>query len=188
MINVHFIADGQNLSVENVPEIASDLVNKVSCSFSFNGEEWENYDIVKAVFWNKASDVIKELLIVDNGEIIPWELLADKGKVYCNLIGCTVSTDKDEKPILVERFTTYKCLCVNVKQDVVLDGELPTPPTPTVFEQFAANYANDYEKLQHLPSIEGVELRGNKTFAELGMEECSNIDIDSLFKNIFKEV
>lgn len=40
----------------------------------------------------------------------------------------------------------------------------------------------DYEKLQNLPSLESVELRGNKTFADLGLEECSNQDIINLFK------
>ena len=44
---------------------------------------------------------------------------------------------------------------------------------------------NDYEKLLNLPSIESVQLKGNKTFEELGMSECDNIDIDNLFKSIF---
>lgn len=40
----------------------------------------------------------------------------------------------------------------------------------------------DYEQLKNLPQIEGVTLVKNKTFSELGMEECSNQDIINLFK------
>lgn len=42
--------------------------------------------------------------------------------------------------------------------------------------------AEDYERLKNLPSIENVELRGNKSFEELGLKECSNQDILNLFK------
>lgn len=44
---------------------------------------------------------------------------------------------------------------------------------------------NDYEKLLNLPSIESVQLKGNKSFEDLGLTECSNLDIDNLFKSIF---
>lgn len=44
---------------------------------------------------------------------------------------------------------------------------------------------NDYEQLTNLPSIEEVTLIGNKSFKELGLEECSNIEIDMLFKKVF---
>lgn len=45
--------------------------------------------------------------------------------------------------------------------------------------------SNDYEKLVNLPSIESAELRGDMTLEDIGLEECSNIDIDNLFKKIF---
>lgn len=38
-----------------------------------------------------------------------------------------------------------------------------------------------YNDLYDHPYIEGVELKGNKTFASLGMEECSMLDIEKLF-------
>lgn len=41
---------------------------------------------------------------------------------------------------------------------------------------------SDYNALKNLPKIEGVELQGNKTFEELGMQECSNQDILNIFK------
>ena len=45
--------------------------------------------------------------------------------------------------------------------------------------------SNDYEKLLNLPSIEDIQLKGNKSFEDLGLEECSNLEIDSLFRSIF---
>lgn len=41
---------------------------------------------------------------------------------------------------------------------------------------------NNYESLSNKPRINDVELCGNKTFEELGMIECSNQDIEEIFK------
>lgn len=43
-------------------------------------------------------------------------------------------------------------------------------------------YENDYEKLIKKPRINGVELIGNKTLEDLGIEECTNQDIDNMFE------
>ena len=40
----------------------------------------------------------------------------------------------------------------------------------------------NYEKLANKPKINTVELTGNKTFEELGLEECLNQDIEDMFK------
>ena len=44
----------------------------------------------------------------------------------------------------------------------------------------------DYEALRNLPKINDVELKGCKQLDELGLQEVSNIEIDNLFKSIFK--
>lgn len=43
--------------------------------------------------------------------------------------------------------------------------------------------ANDYEKLDNLPSIEGVTLRGNHTQEELGIRPIGNAAILALFQD-----
>lgn len=48
-----------------------------------------------------------------------------------------------------------------------------------------AERAGDYERLKNLPQINNVTVIGNKSFDEYGLGECTNLDIDSLFKNIF---
>ena len=40
--------------------------------------------------------------------------------------------------------------------------------------------ANDYNTLKNKPSIEDVELKGNKTFEELGAIRLSNLEIEQL--------
>lgn len=40
----------------------------------------------------------------------------------------------------------------------------------------------DYNKLANKPKIEGVELKDNKSFEELGLSKISNIQIDELLK------
>lgn len=42
--------------------------------------------------------------------------------------------------------------------------------------------SKDYEELINKPSIESVELIGNKNFEDLGLEECSNDDILAMFQ------
>lgn len=44
---------------------------------------------------------------------------------------------------------------------------------------------SNYEQLSNLPSIEAVQLIGDKSFEDLGLEECSNIEIDNIFRSIF---
>ena len=38
-----------------------------------------------------------------------------------------------------------------------------------------------YNDLTDLPSIEDVTLKGNKTFADFGMDECSILEIEKMF-------
>lgn len=40
----------------------------------------------------------------------------------------------------------------------------------------------DYEKLIKKPRINEVELVGNKTLEDIGIEECTNQDIDDMFE------
>lgn len=44
---------------------------------------------------------------------------------------------------------------------------------------------DDYNTLKNKPKIEGVELKDNKTFEELGLLEVSNIELKEIFDKIF---
>ena len=43
---------------------------------------------------------------------------------------------------------------------------------------------SDYNLLSNKPSIEGVELIGDKTYEELNLRSITNSDIESLFQNL----
>lgn len=46
--------------------------------------------------------------------------------------------------------------------------------------------SNDYEKLNNKPKINGVEVVGDKTSSDYGLQDeiefCTNLDIDKLFR------
>ena len=44
----------------------------------------------------------------------------------------------------------------------------------------------DYNKLSNKPSINEVELKGNKTFEDLGDKTLTNIEIKSIFDRVFR--
>lgn len=46
----------------------------------------------------------------------------------------------------------------------------------------------DYKKLQNKPSVNGVELAGNKTIEDLGEETLSNAEISSAIDKMFNLV
>lgn len=51
-----------------------------------------------------------------------------------------------------------------------------------VNEQISMYGNSDYEKLRNLPQINTVELRGNKTFDDLGMSALTNMEIYELLQ------
>lgn len=71
-----------------------------------------------------------------------------------------------------------------VSPEAAISGNVSGSKTMTGRASVSAG-TNDYEKLLNIPSIESVQLKGNKTFEDLGLAECSNLDIDNLFKSIF---
>lgn len=47
-------------------------------------------------------------------------------------------------------------------------------------------HTDDYNDLIHKPSINEVELKGNKTFTDLGDHTLTNTEIKALFDRVFK--
>lgn len=43
----------------------------------------------------------------------------------------------------------------------------------------------DYTLLYNKPKIESVELNGDQTFEDLGLEKLSNVDIDAIWNRVF---
>lgn len=146
MYNIHFKVEGQRVLCDNPLEVASNLINKVTCSFEFLDNSWDGYDIIKAVFTNKKAEITESLLIYKNGQHIPNEVLAYKGKVTMNLVACKYNEETEE---LVElQMTSFKCDAINVTYQVILEEDEPFTPTPSAFDQYVAivkNYRDEAE-------------------------------------------
>lgn len=53
-----------------------------------------------------------------------------------------------------------------------LNGKLSEPTARTI---------HDYDLLENKPKIENVELNGNKSFQDLGLNALENLEIESIF-------
>ena len=81
--------------------------------------------------------------------------------------------------------------------DVKLNAKLKQSPNLNAdfdsTENLNAGFGNtqviptgNYNDLSHKPSINEVELKGNKTFEELGDHLLTNIEIKQIFDRVFK--
>lgn len=58
-------------------------------------------------------------------------------------------------------------------------------PTKLSLATGGARVIGDYEQLTNKPSINAVELVGNKTFEELGDNPLTNTEIQAIFNRVF---
>lgn len=56
------------------------------------------------------------------------------------------------------------------------------------FGQTQVVHTDNYNDLYNKPSINEVELKGNKTFEDLGDHMLTNIEIKQIYDRVFKEV
>lgn len=61
-------------------------------------------------------------------------------------------------------------------------------PFNASFEPIEKVNTSNYDDLFNKPKINDVELKGNKTFEDLGDTPLTNTEIKAIFDNIFKEV
>lgn len=76
-------------------------------------------------------------------------------------------------------------MCSGLRRQA-LRGSIGVPQMP--FGSGGGGEGNkDYNKLDNLPSIEDVILKGNKTFAELGLLPMPDEEVIDLYKNLMQE-
>lgn len=63
------------------------------------------------------------------------------------------------------------------------DSDMPLGFGPT-----QVVHTDNYNDLYNKPSINEVELKGNKTFEDLGDHMLTNIEIKQIYDRVFKEV
>ena len=67
---------------------------------------------------------------------------------------------------------------LKIRGQTDLDASIPQSPTLGLSSDAVNTGTMDYDRLLHKPSIEGVELQGDKSFTDLGMAGSESIDFD----------
>lgn len=119
----------QVLTFENTPVIASGGLEVDYVSFSFCSK-WA--DLTRtAVFWRSEAEAYHVLLDESNLAAIPREVLTQEGMIYFGVFG--VNDAGKRRPTNV--------LSYRVGKGAITEGTQPTDPTPEIYTQLLAAYA-----------------------------------------------
>lgn len=85
--------------------------------------------------------------------------------------------------------------CCNICGTLTIDGDISS--TLLIDDDIAASMSvgtviirdgtNDYNELINHPSIEGIELVGDRLLSEFGETPLSNVEIKSIFDRVFRK-
>jgi hypothetical protein len=125
---------------------SSNTVDYITATFDLD-EEWEECDVVKAV-WSGRRATIVALLDANNTCVVPHEVLATVGKVNVNLTG-VVYTGGEE----FTRITTYPFNAITIDATAKVDGDETAPVTPSQFDQFVEAVKSETEKVTGMTAV-----------------------------------
>lgn len=107
-----------------------------------------------------------------------FEVTSEVTWLYDPSWGCESKTDIANQSVVPRPILNQYDNKQGVKSSQVLIGTLYIPKVIGEEEQ-----TNDYNKLLNKPMVNTVTLVGDRSFADLGMIECTNLQIDELFAN-----
>ena len=199
MLKLNFNLRHQAITLLNPGTVvATDSKNYLVANFNFISDDWE-YPLT-AIFTSDVEKIPYAVLVgqsqqlEDNECFIPWEVLQSSGNVYVSVFCGDLHTTNTAKFKVVKSGYT--------------EGEIPPPPTPTIYEQIlqaldskqpmltagqnititeenvisASSGSSDYTDLTNKPSINNVTLSGNKSSDDLSLQgkltAGQNITID----------
>ena len=187
MLKLNFNLRHQAITLLNPGTIvATDSKNYLVANFNFISDDWE-YPLT-AVFTSDVEKIPYTILVGQSEELeenecfVPWEVLQSSGNVYVSVFCGDLHTTNTVKFKVVKSGYT--------------EGEIPPPPTPTIYEQIlqaldrkqpmltagqnitiseenvisASNGSSDYTDLTNKPSINNVTLSGNKSADDLSLQ------------------
>lgn len=125
---------------------SSNTVDYITATFDLDSE-WEECDVVKAV-WSGRRSTIVALLDANNTCVVPHEVLATVGKVNVNLTG-TVYRDGEE----FTRITTYPFNAITIDANAMVDGSETAPVTPSQFDQYVEAVKSETEKVTGMTAV-----------------------------------
>lgn len=143
--NLYLSADKQTLTTEALT-LASETVKYVEAHFTL-GDNWD-FDTISAI-WKNGNTKIATVLDNEGKCYVPTEVLAVVGFVSVNLAGSNIENDEVE-----ERLTTYPVTAIIVDKTAYTSGTETVPVTPSQFEQFIAQVAEEVAKIKDIDRVE----------------------------------
>lgn len=143
MITIEFALSHSFIRIIKRTLVTSQSQNYVQAHFDLRSDDWTApiTAIFKADNDNNAYSI---LLDKNNSCIIPWEVLKNAGTVNVSAF-CG-----DRHTANIAQFT--------VVQSGYTEGEMPSEPTPTVYEQILKNFEGKQDKLV---AGDGIKINGN---------------------------
>ena len=153
MLTLNFNLRHQNITLVNKAEIvASDSKNYLQAHFNLLSDDWNNS--ITAIFKADNIGTYTVLLNNDNNCLVPWELLKPnaviKVSAFCDNLHTAVTAS------------------FRVVESGYTEGETPSAPTPTVYEQIIS-------ELQEIKSYKVATIISGGQFNDgLGDDENGN--------------
>jgi hypothetical protein len=144
-------ANDLKLYIENGDIITSGCVNTPMFSVKLS-DEWSGFTVT-AQFIGSGKTVHVSGIESETEYAIPWECIADSGRLTVSLMGVKGDTVKTAAPVTV-----------TVTDSTITEGSQPEEPTPTAYEQ----YINTVNNI-----VEGAERSSNKVQSMLDSESSS---------------
>ena len=144
-------ANDLKLYIENGDIITSGCVNTPMFSVKLS-DEWSDFTVT-AQFIGSGTTVHVSGIESETEYAIPWECIADSGRLTVSLMGVKGDTVKTAAPVTV-----------TVTDSTITEGSQPEEPTPTAYEQ----YINTVNNI-----VEGAEQSSNKVQSMLDSESSS---------------
>lgn len=162
MITIEFALSHSFIRIIKRTLVTSQSQNYVQAHFDLRSDDWTApiTAIFKADNDNNAYSI---LLDKNNSCIIPWEVLKNAGTVNVSAF-CG-----DRHTANIAQFT--------VVQSGYTEGEMPSEPTPTVYEQILKNFEGKQDKLV---AGDGIKINGN-VISAVDAKSAYDIAVDNGF-------
>lgn len=141
MITIDFALSHSFIRIVKRTLVTSQSQNYVQARFDLRSDDWTAP--ITAIF-SARNNAYSVLLDENNTCIIPWEVLTSAGTVNVSAF-CG-----DRHTANIAQFT--------VVQSGYTEGEMPSEPTPTVYEQILKNFEGKQDKLV---AGDGIKINGN---------------------------
>ena len=142
MITIDFALSHSFIRIVKRTLVTSQSKNYVQAHFDVRSDDWTAP--ITAIFKASNNNAYSVLLDENNTCIIPWEVLKNAGTVNVSAF-CG-----DRHTSNIAQFT--------VVQSGYTEGEMPSEPTPTVYEQILKNFEGKQDKLV---AGDGIKINGN---------------------------